>query len=492
MTTYTWEYGDAAAGLQFTIAFDDSTDTFTVTSLAGSFDLNALWFSDGNTTSDGYTLIKSDNSLNMNGSDTVWDDGTSSAQTIVWDTYGKLSSTGLGSEGVNKTSFISDGETQTFDLSDFELTSFDPTTFDTLGVRATSVNGTGAIKWVDETPETGQGPLVPGIAQITNTAVDEVLNDISGGGTFERVVYSASGSNGDFDVLAFTYTPPPSLGGGLHTLNGTFQVVNNGPGDQTNPHVSGDIAAYTSDDGVNSQIRYFDFATSSDHLVPTTGPAFLSDVSDGRIVYTEFSGGGPHIGVFDTSDSTTTIIPGGNQRSDPSIGSNLVGFEDRSLSGNGTSEIVTYDLATNTATRLTNDALQDINPEISADGNHVVFQKTDTSGLNSDVYVSDQTSPGVFSTTNISATLPTNGEELTPSISGDGRFVTWSSTVSGDSDIYILDRDTNTTHQFDLPGDQINPSITEDGRHIAFESNQAAPEFDIYLADNPLHDDFIM
>ena len=200
----------------------------------------------------------------MNGSDTVWDDGTSSAQTIVWDNYGKLSNTGLGSEGVNKTSFISDGETQTFDLSDFGLTSFDPTTFDTLGVRATSVNGTGAIKWVDETPETGQGPLVPGIAQITNTAVDEVLNDISGGGTFERVVYSAPGSNGDFDVLAFTYTPP-SLGGGLHTLNGTFQVVNNGPGDQTNPHVSGDIAAYTSDDGVNSQIRYFDFVTSTDH-----------------------------------------------------------------------------------------------------------------------------------------------------------------------------------------------------------------------------------
>ena len=94
MATYTWEYGSAAAGLQFTITYDDAAEEFTVTSQTGSFDLNALWFSDGNTTSDGYVLVRSDNSLNMNGPNTVWDDGTSSAQTIVWDDYGKLSSPG--------------------------------------------------------------------------------------------------------------------------------------------------------------------------------------------------------------------------------------------------------------------------------------------------------------------------------------------------------------------------------------------------------------
>jgi len=55
-------------GLHFTIEFDDSTDQFTVKSLTGSFDLNALWLSDGSATSDGYTLAKSDNSLNMNAS----------------------------------------------------------------------------------------------------------------------------------------------------------------------------------------------------------------------------------------------------------------------------------------------------------------------------------------------------------------------------------------------------------------------------------------
>ena len=37
-----------------------------------------------------------------------------------------------------------------------------------------------------------------------------------------------------------------------------------------------------------------------------------------------------------------------------------------------------------------------------------------------------------------------------------------------------------------------NPSISEDGKHIAFESNETGAQFDIYLAENPLHDDFIM
>lgn len=146
MFTYTWSYGAENSGLHFTIAYDTSTHEFTVTSLQGSFDLNALWFSDGNTTSDGFTLVKSENSLNMNGSNTVWEgDGTSSTEKITWDDYQKLSSTGLGSEGTSKETFISDGESTTFEAP----ADFDPEVMTTLGVRATSVNGSDSIKWVD-------------------------------------------------------------------------------------------------------------------------------------------------------------------------------------------------------------------------------------------------------------------------------------------------------------------------------------------------------
>ena len=92
-------------------------------------------------------MPKADKDLNMNGPATVWDNGTSSTQTIVWDGFGKLSSAGLGNQGQTKASFISAGETATFTLADFHLSSFDPANYDTLGVRATSVNGHGDIKW---------------------------------------------------------------------------------------------------------------------------------------------------------------------------------------------------------------------------------------------------------------------------------------------------------------------------------------------------------
>lgn len=151
MSMYTWEFGSDSGSLHFTVTYDTATSQFSITSLTGSFDLNALWFSDGDTLSDGYTLLKSDSSLNMNGTNTVWnDDGTSSGEKIVWDDYAKVSSTGLGTDGTDKLSFVSEGETVVFSLADLGLSSFDPEAFGTLGVRATSVNGGDSIKWVDD------------------------------------------------------------------------------------------------------------------------------------------------------------------------------------------------------------------------------------------------------------------------------------------------------------------------------------------------------
>ncbi|WP_180683689.1 hypothetical protein [Tepidicella baoligensis] len=157
MATYTWSFGAAGSGLHFTIVYDTGNQQFTVNSLEGSFDLNALWFSDGNATSDGFSLAKSDNSLNMNGDNTVWDDdGNATTAKIVWDSYLKLSSTGLGKEGTNKSSFISEGESYSFDAPQ----GFDPEGI-TLGVRATSVNGSGSIKWVDTAAEYDDGYTPP-------------------------------------------------------------------------------------------------------------------------------------------------------------------------------------------------------------------------------------------------------------------------------------------------------------------------------------------
>jgi hypothetical protein len=142
MATYTWEYGAAGTGLHFTIVYNIEDGTFTVNSLEGQFDLNALWWDDGENDGSGVKLSKADNSLNMNGSDS--DD---------WDGMAKLSNAGLGKEGENKSSFISEGETATFSLADFGITGdFDVANGGTLGVRATSVNGGDSIKLVDKEP----------------------------------------------------------------------------------------------------------------------------------------------------------------------------------------------------------------------------------------------------------------------------------------------------------------------------------------------------
>ncbi|MBX3501691.1 MAG: hypothetical protein KF889_19800 [Alphaproteobacteria bacterium] len=141
MATWTWEYGEAGTGLHFTIVYDTEAGTFTVTSLEGKFDLNALWWDDGSSAGSDVKLSKQDNALNMNGSGEDWDGMM------------KLSNAGLGTEGEDKNSFISEGEVAVFSLADFGITGdFNVAGGGTLGVRATSVNGGDSIKLVDKDP----------------------------------------------------------------------------------------------------------------------------------------------------------------------------------------------------------------------------------------------------------------------------------------------------------------------------------------------------
>jgi Tol biopolymer transport system component len=142
-----------------------------------------------------------------------------------------------------------------------------------------------------------------------------------------------------------------------------------------------------------------------------------------------------------------------------------------------------YDLATNTTTRLTNNSLRDVNPDVSPDGNVVVWQGGDTTGVNMDVYVSVQTSPGVWSTHAITGSP---GEDVEPTTNGS--LVAYSSNRDGDADIYFQPVGGGPEQHLDLPGIQRNPSISGGG--IAIESNETGAQFDIYLYDittNVLH-----
>jgi len=87
-------------------------------------------------------------------------------------------------------------------------------------------------------------------------------------------------------IAAFGLTP---ANGGL--AGGTTITIDNGPGDQTDPHVNGDLAVYT-DSNPPSQIRYYDFVTLANNAVPS-GPAgsrdLLSDVFGDLIAFSRIN-----------------------------------------------------------------------------------------------------------------------------------------------------------------------------------------------------------
>lgn len=228
MTTYVWNFGSEAIGLQFSIQYNQVSNTFTVHCDKGYLDLNAIWLASDSVTGT-YSLSKSESSLNMNGVNTVWDDGTSSSSKIVWDDFIALSSTGLGSEGTAKSTFISEGDTACFSGSYYGFDAFDPATFTTLGVRATStsINGDG-IKWADAAgTRLNSAPVLATPIADQSSSEDEPWSFTVPGNTFldpdgNPVTLSATLGNGDplpswlsFNATTgmFSGTPPADFNG---------------------------------------------------------------------------------------------------------------------------------------------------------------------------------------------------------------------------------------------------------------------------------------
>jgi hypothetical protein len=269
----------------------------------------------------------------------------------------------------------------------------------------------------------------------------------------------------------------PAIGSQAATLilTGTFLAVNNGPGNQTNPHVDCNLASYTNDDFQGSStIHYFDFTTNTDHVVPGNQLDLLSDIAGSRIAFTEVRADGEHVIVYDIASQASTIFPGAG-KSNPSIGGNLVAFEDRSFLPGNQSEISLYDLSTGTVTRLTNDTLFDKNPFVSPTGDAVVWEKCQTNGLGCDVYAATQTSPGVF--TNRALTSG-GGEDRFPRT--NGQLVVYTSDRSGETDIYTQPLAGGAETHLTIPGDQRDLNIS--GDLISFES-RGQLGYDVFVYD---------
>jgi Tol biopolymer transport system component len=342
-------------------------------------------------------------------------------------------------------------------------------------------DGLGAVS-VDTVVITITGAEEP-LVNVTNTAVDEFLSDISADG---RYVTYTIGDVGSFDVF-------------WKDIQTGEVKTSGGPGDQANSHISGDgqHVTFTSDTGV-PQVVAWDVGTDTVTTVPTGGvAAVLSDISvDGvHVTGTQLSGAGSQIFEWDLGTGDFTLAGTSTKASNPAIsgdGSYVV-YQDRSFSTNPSeTEIVVTEVATGTSIRVTDNALQgtqvmDINPAISADGNFIAIQSCETTGTNCDIFLFDRVAGGL---TNVSASVA--GENVKPDVSGDGRFVVFQNTNAGETDIFVWDRTTGDVASIALPGDQRGPSISADGHYILFESNETGAQYDVFRAVNPLFDDFVV
>ena len=215
-------------------------------------------------------------------------------------------------------------------------------------------------------------------------------------------------------------------------LNGTLQVVNNGPGDQTEPDVDCNLISYRSNDFQGHSLIHVLPPTNVDYVLPGNGVDSQPDVNGNRVGFSELWPTGDGIAVFDTLYQMRTDIPG-FKRSNPAIGGDLVAYEDRSFfAGPNLSELGIYDLGTGVDIRLTNDTLFDKNPAISPTGNAVVWEKCQPDGTGCNIYAAVQTSPDSFTTRAL-----TNGAGENRQPHTNGQIAVYISNRSGENDIYV-------------------------------------------------------
>jgi hypothetical protein len=112
---------------------------------------------------------------------------------------------------------------------------------------------------------------------------------------------------------------------------------------------------------------------------------------------------------------------------------------------------------------------------VSPNGNAVVWEKCQTTGLDCAVYAARQTAPGVFTTTAL--TTPA-GNLCEPST--DGYTAVYASDRTGDYDIYYQSVTGGTETHLAIPGIQRFPRIA--GNLISFES-QDQNGYDIFVYD---------
>jgi hypothetical protein len=261
----------------------------------------------------------------------------------------------------------------------------------------------------------------------------------------------------------------PANGG---MVGGTLTTINAGPGEQTDPHVSGDLVTYT--DGLPpalSTVRYYHFSTGIDQAIPKPPDAsdILSDVSGDNIVFTRRQGGCTAIMVFDATTATTTEIAPTTcpQRVDPALGNTTVAYIDLA---SGSAVTFAADLAGGAPVQLSSGAGTTQNPAVDPSGNAVVWEQCASSIINCDIMRAVRTG-GVWGAAQPVANTAT--PEANPDT--DGTWVVYDADRAGSftgHDIYFQPLAGGAETQLQIAGFQTTPSISHGV--IAFESRPTA------------------
>jgi hypothetical protein len=274
-----------------------------------------------------------------------------------------------------------------------------------------------------------------------------------------------------------TTTAPLPAGATTVTLGGT--------GDQTDPHVSGDLVAYASEVAGNSQVVVHDLANGSDQTIDTGGGLdFLPDVNGTTVTYTHL-GDAADVEQFHYPSGPPTVLDptaAANRRLSRVGGSTFVWQDFGYTQDVQTPEITGFDAGTGVATRLTDDALLDKDPAISPDGAVAVWTKCATDGSDCHVWQATHAATGWSAPQQLTTA---DVQELPDT---DGTRVVYGTTpaagTSADEDIAWQPVGGGPEQVLAIPGQQTNPSISNGV--ITFEqlvTTTQVPNYDVWLYD---------
>jgi hypothetical protein len=282
-----------------------------------------------------------------------------------------------------------------------------------------------------------------------------------------RAIAIALGAVAVATTVAFAITPVSS-----GNVTGAPILINTSPGNQSDPHVSGDVAAYT--DETSGVIRYYDFLSMAPGsiLTPMGSTDQLSDVNGIHIAFARKTGLNRACMVFDvTTWDTVQIGPDNSGAFSTALGHDTVAFV-------ASNDIKVGRISDPSAplTNLSNSLELDMSPAVSPDGNAVVWQAC--SGGSCSILKSTFNGSAWSS-----SVVVANAPAANTSPDTDGASIAYDSDRAGSvdgSDIYLQALSGGADTQLSLAGAQRNPSIASG--IVAFESTAVgASSADLFI-----------